>query len=85
MAKNTYCIKNLTTCIINGFYTFLWTVFITHNLTTRFKDAKLHDTKLENVGVKTLVEKCSRMKRFAARTLKSIKVIIPPPSKQESC
>ena len=52
MAKNTYCIKNLTTCIINGFYTFLWTVFITHNLTTRFKDAKLHDTKLENVGVK---------------------------------
>jgi hypothetical protein len=56
-------------------------VFMTHNLITWFKAIKLSGTKLGKVGVKTLVKKCSRIKGFVERTIKGIKVIIPPLSK----
>jgi len=81
MAKNTYGIKNLRTRKFYGIYTFLWMVFMTHNLITWFKTTKLHGTKLKNMGVKTLVEKCSRVKGFVERTIKGIQIVIPPLSK----
>ncbi|MDI6705265.1 MAG: transposase [Firmicutes bacterium] len=81
MAKNTYGIKNLRTRKFYGIYTFLWMVFMTHNLITWFKAIKLSCTKLKDVGVKTLVKKCSRIKGFVERTIECIKVIIPPLSK----
>lgn len=56
-------------------------VFITHNLITWFKAIKLHGTELNDVGVKTLVEKYSRVKGFLGITIKGIQVIIPPLSK----
>lgn len=36
MAKNTYNIKNLRTKRYYGIYAFLWLVFITHNLVSKF-------------------------------------------------
>ncbi len=81
MAKNTYGIKNLRTRKFYGIYTFLWMVFMTHNLITWFKAIKLSSTKLKDVGLKTLVKKCSRIKGFVERTMEGIKVIIPPLSK----
>ncbi len=81
MAKNTYGIKNLRTRKFYGIYSFLWMVFMTHNLIIWFRATKLYGTKLEGVGVKTLVKKCSRIKGFVERTIDGIKVIIPPLSK----
>jgi hypothetical protein len=81
MAKSTYGIKNLRTRKFYGIYSFIWMVFMTHNLITWFKAIKLSGTKLGKVGVKTLVKKCSRIKGFVERTIKGIKVIIPPLSK----
>lgn len=81
MAKNTYGIKNLRTRKFYGIYSFLWMVFMTHNLITWFRATKLYGTKLEGVGVKTLVKKCSRIKGFVERTIDGIKVIMPPLSK----
>jgi len=81
MTKDTYGIKNLRTRKFYGIYTFLWMVFMTHNLITWFKAIKLHGTELEDVGVKTLVKKCSRITGFVERTIMGIKVIIPPLSK----
>lgn len=54
---------------------------MTHNLITWFRATKLHGTKFEGVGVKTLVKKCSRIKGFVERTIDGIKGIIPPLSK----
>lgn len=81
MAKNTYGIKNLRTGKFYGIYGFIWLVFITHNLITWFKSTTLKGTKLENVGVKVLVEKCSRIKGFVERTNQGIKVIVQPLTK----
>jgi len=81
MAKNAYGIKNIRTRKYYGIYSFLWMVFMTHNLITWFKAIKLSGTNLKDVGVKTLVKKCSRIKGFVERTIDGIKVIIPPLSK----
>jgi hypothetical protein len=52
-------------------------VFITHNLVTWFKDSVLKDTALQEVGVKTLIEKVGSIRAFVERTLQGIRIIIP--------
>lgn len=81
MAKNTYSIKNLRTGKFYGIYGFIWIAFITHNLITWFKCTALKNTELENIGVKVLVEKCSRIIGIVERTIHGIKVIIQPLTK----
>ncbi len=81
MAKNTYDIKHLRTRKFYSIYFFLWLVFMTHDLIAWFKVIKLRGIRLENVGVKTLVKKCSRVKGFVERIIGGIKIIIPPFSK----
>jgi hypothetical protein len=76
-AKNVYGIKNLRTRKFYGIYAFLWLVFITHNLVTWFKDSVLKDTALQEVGVKTLIEKVGSIRAFVERTLQGIRIIIP--------
>ncbi|MBA1336543.1 MAG: hypothetical protein HPY66_2978 [Firmicutes bacterium] len=85
MAKDTYGIKNLRTRKFYGIYTFLWMVFMTHNLITWFKAIKLHGTELEDVGVKTLVKKCSRITGFVERTIMGIKVSFHPLVNWQNC
>jgi len=80
-AKNTYGIKNLRTSSFYGIYSFIWLVFMTHNLITWFRMIKLENTELSHVGVKTLVEKCSRIRGFVIRTANRIKIVIPNLSK----
>lgn len=81
IVKNTYGIKNLRTGKFYGIYSFIWMAFITHNLVTWFKTTALKDTELQGVGVKVLVEKCSRIKGFVERTSQGIKVVIHPLTK----
>lgn len=81
MAKNVYNIKNLRTTSFYGVYGFLWLVFLTHNLITWFKTTTLHDTELENVGVRVLVKKVGNIKGFVKRTINEIQVNIPPLTK----
>jgi hypothetical protein len=81
MAKNTYNIKSLRTGKFYGTYGFIWLVFITHNLITWFKSTALKDTELEDIGVRVLVEKCSRVRGFVERTSYGIKVVIQPLTK----
>jgi len=78
MAKNVYHIKSLRTSKFHGIYGFLWLVFITHNLISCFKATILYGTKLENVGVKVLVETIGSIKGFVKRTSEGIIVSIPP-------
>ncbi len=77
-SKNVYAIKSLRTSSFYGIYGFLWLVFMTHNLISWFRLFKLQGTKLQNVGVKTLVQKCSRIKGFVERTSKGIQVTVEP-------
>jgi len=56
MAKNVYNIKNLRTSKFYGIYSFLWLVFITHNLISKLKSIVLYGTQLETVGVRVLVK-----------------------------
>lgn len=80
-AKNTYGIKNLRTSSFYGIYSFIWLVFMTHNLVIWFRTIKLANTELHHIGVKTLVEKCSRIRGFVSRAANHIKVVIPDLSK----
>ena len=54
---------------------------MTHNLIFWFRLIKLQGTKLAGVEVKTLVQKCARVKGFVDRTAQSIHVRIEPLSK----
>ena len=80
-AKNTYGIRSFRTSKFYGIYSFLWLVFIAHNLIVWFKNVKLKDSELFNLGVKALVKKCSRIKGFVKRTSEGINVIIEPLTK----
>lgn len=80
-AKNVYGIRSLRTSSFYGIYGFLWLTFMTHNLISWFRLIKLQGTKLQGIGVKTLVQKCSRVKGFVERTAQSIQVRIEPLSK----
>jgi hypothetical protein len=75
--KNVYHIKNLRTRKFEGIQTFLWMVFITHNLLSWFKSTMLSDTKIEGVGTKTLVEKLGSIVAEVRKTGGTIKVILP--------
>ena len=79
--KNTYGIRNFRTSKFYGIYSFLWLVFIAHNLIVWFKNAKLKDSDLFDSGVKVLVKKCSRVKGFVERTSQGINVMLEPLSK----
>ena len=81
IAKNTYGIKNLRTSSYYGIYSFIWLVFMAHNLISWFKVNKLKSSELYNVGIKTLVEKCSKIKGLVKRTSDGIIVIMDPLSK----
>jgi hypothetical protein len=81
MAKNVYNIKNLRTSKFYGIYSFLWLVFITHNLISQFKSIVLYGTELENVGVRVLVKSIGNIKGFVKRTAEGINVNIPPITK----
>ncbi len=78
---NVYHIKNLRTSKFYGIYGFLWLVFITHNLISLFKSTVLYGTKLENVGVRTLVKSLGNIKGFVKRTSEGITVNISPITK----
>lgn len=80
-AKNTYGIRSFRTSKFYGIYSFLWLVFIAHNLIIWFKNAKLKDSELFNSGVKALVKKCSRVKGFVKRTAQGIYVMLEPLTK----
>lgn len=80
-AKNIYGIKSLRTKSFYGIYSFLWLAFMTHNLISWFRMVKLHGPGLSNVGVKTLVKKCSRIQGFVERTAQGVFVKIQPFSK----
>jgi len=80
-AKNVYGIKNLRTRKFYGIYAFIWLVFITHILITWAKVSILKDTELQEVGVRTLIEKVGSIRAFVERTLQGIKIIIPPLTK----
>lgn len=64
-----------------GIYSFLWLVFIAHNLIVWFKNAKLKDSDLFDSGVKVLVKNCSLVKGFVNRTAQGINVMLEPLSK----
>lgn len=80
-AKNVYGIKSLRTKSFYGVYSFLWLVYMTHNLISWFRVIKLQESELGNVGVKTLVKKCSRIQGFVDRTAQGIVVRLQPLSK----
>ncbi len=80
-AKNTYGIRSFRTSKFYSIYSFLWLVFIAHNLIVWFKNAKLKDSELFDSGVKALVKKCSRVKGFVKRTAQGIIVVIEPLTK----
>ncbi|SPF49511.1 conserved hypothetical protein [Candidatus Desulfosporosinus infrequens] len=75
--KNLYHIRNLRTRKFEGIQTFLWMVFITHNLLSWFKSTMLSDTKLEGVGTKTLVEKLGSIVAEVSKVGGIIKVTLP--------
>lgn len=80
-AKNVYGIKSLRTKSFYGLYSFLWLVFMTHNLISWFRIIKLQGSELSNVGIKTLIKKCSRIQGFVERTAQGIFVRLQPLSK----
>jgi hypothetical protein len=61
---NVFGIKSVRTSSFYGVYSFLWLVIMTHNLISWFRMIKLLESELNNVDIKTLVEKCSRIKGF---------------------
>ncbi|SHI53260.1 transposase [Lutispora thermophila] len=81
IAKNTYGIKNLRTGSYYGIYSFIWLLYMAHNLISWFKVNKLKRSELYNVGIKNLVEKCSKIKGLVKKTSDGISVIIDPLSK----
>ena len=78
MAKNTYNIKNLRTRRFYGIYAFLWLVFITHNLISRFKSDILIGSELEGAGVRSLVKTLGNVRGFVSRGSKGIVVTTQP-------
>lgn len=80
-AKNVYGIKSLRTSSFYGIYGFLWLAFMTHNLISWFRFIKLQDTRLTSVGVKTLIQKCSKVRGFVERTTQSIHINVQPLTK----
>jgi len=75
--KNVYHIRNLRTRKFDGIYAFLWFVFITHNLISWFKSIMLSETKLDGIGIKTLVEKLGSIVAEVKRTPEGIEVVLP--------
>ncbi len=75
--KNTYGMRNLRSTKFYGIYSFLWLVFITHNIVTWFRQTMLANTPLENVGVKVLVEKVGKIKGKIQEAADEIIVLIP--------
>lgn len=75
--KNVYHIKNLRTKKFEGIQAFLWLVFITHNLVSWFKSTMLSETRMENVGTKTLVEKLGLLTAEVRRTSGGMEVVLP--------
>jgi hypothetical protein len=75
--KNIYHIRNLRTRKFDGIYSFLWIVFITHNLLSWFKSTMLSETILDGIGTKTLVEKLGSIVAEVRRTPEGVKVILP--------
>lgn len=75
--KSVYHIKNLRTRKFEGIHAFLWFVFITHNLLSWFKSTMLSETKLEDIGTKTLVDKLGSLTAEVRRTSNTIIVTLP--------
>ncbi|WP_010245151.1 transposase [Acetivibrio cellulolyticus] len=71
--KSVYHIKNLRTRKFDGIHAFLWFVFITNNLLSWFKSTMLSETKLEDVGTKTLVDKLGSLVAEVRRTANKAK------------
>ena len=77
-AKGIYAIKNLRTRKYHGIYTFLWLVFITHNLVSWFKTTVLAGTNLETIGITTLIKKAGKVSAHIERSSQGIKIFIAP-------
>lgn len=57
VCKNTYGIKNLRTKSFFGIYSFLWLVFITHNMISWMKSTVFAETEFGDFGINTIVRK----------------------------
>lgn len=75
--KNIYGIKNLRTTSFDGIHAFIWIVFIAHNLISWMKSTVFHESKLEGVGTKTLVEKLGTIAAEVRRTTQKIEIVLP--------
>lgn len=75
--KNVYHMKNLRTRKFEGIYAFLWIVFITHNIISWMKNTVFHDTKMENVGIRTLIKKLGALAAEVRRTSEALEIVLP--------
>jgi transposase len=75
--KDVYGIKNLRTSKFYGIYGFLWLVFLTHNLIVLMKNTTFSSTKLENVGIRTLVKKLGNLTARIQESSNNIEIILP--------
>ncbi|HQF37388.1 MAG TPA: transposase [Candidatus Dojkabacteria bacterium] len=75
--KDVYHIRNLRTRKFDGIHAFLWIVFTTHNLLSWFKGIVLSETKFEDIGTKTLVDKLGSIVAEVRIKPDSIEVVLP--------
>lgn len=76
--KNAYHIKNLRTKSFYGIYTFLWIVFMTHNLLSNMKCTIFQGTELETTGIQTIIKKLGTITAEVRKSDEEIIVIVPP-------
>jgi hypothetical protein len=80
-AKNVYHIRSLRTREFYGIYSFLWLVFITHNIITWFRSTTLGDTELKTTSIKTLVKEAGTIRAAVTKKGNLFEVLIPPITK----
>jgi len=72
--KNIYYMKNLRTRKFDGIFVFLWIIFITHIIISWMKNMVFHETKMENVGIRRLINKLGAILTGVRRTSESLKL-----------
>ena len=68
---------DLRTTSFDGIHAFIWVVFIAHNLISWMKSTVFYESKLEDAGTKTLVEKLGTIVGEVRRTAQKIEIILP--------
>jgi hypothetical protein len=80
-AKNVYHIRSLITREFYGIYSFLWLVFIIHNIITWFRSTALGGTELKTASIKTLVKEAGTIRATVTKKENGFEVFIPPITK----